>query len=215
MLGQHGRLGIPRIGRISRLLSFALMANWLGQLLRLAGSLKKREMTADKLLCATIVIALSCFTFFLGSYIEQRSFEPKVVTEVWYVERPVKVYEVVEGVVEKEVEVEIVKEIPMEVREFESLEELTQFLEIDDTDSQIILYPIRGSGGGISSKGICDYYALQLQGRALEAGYLMSTEIIRKHDEPHMINSAVIGNEVYFIEPQTDEAWLWGCREDR
>ncbi len=167
-----------------------------------------------------LVITLSCFTFFLGAYVGQRTSEPEVITEVRYVEMPVKVYEVVEKEVKrvveveviKEVEVEVIKEVPMGVREFDSLDELTQFLEIDDTDSHIILRPIRGSSGQISFENICDHYALQLQRQALEAGYLMSTEIIKNN---HMINCAVTGNEIYFIEPQTDEVWLWGYREAR
>ena len=175
-------------------------------------------MIVGKLLCVTFVIALSCFAFCMGGYVGQRTFEPKVVTEVRYVERPVKVYEVVERVVEVEVivervvEVELIKEIPLGVKEFENLDVLTHFLEIDDTDSHVILYPIKGSNGRIPFDGTCDYYALQLQRQALEAGYLMSTEIIKNN---HMINCAVIGNEVYFIEPQNDRVWLWGYREAR
>ena len=170
---------------------------------------KSRKLTAT-------IIGLSLLSFFMGGYVAQIIFEPKVVTEVRYVEKPVTVYEtvetVVEKVVEKVVEVEVVKEIPMMGKEFESLEALTQFLEIDDTESHVLLYPIEGSDGRIPLDGTCDYYALQLQRLALEAGHLMSTEIVNKN---HMINCAVIGNEIYFIEPQTDEVWLWGHREAR
>ncbi|MBA7613975.1 hypothetical protein ES703_21236 [subsurface metagenome] len=157
-----------------------------------------------------LIIILSSATFFVGAYIGQETSEPEVVTEVQYevkyVERPDKI-------VEKIMEVEVIKEVPREIREFESLQELKQFLEDDDTNEILRLYPIKGTGGVISFTGPCDYYALNLQRRALEAGYLMSIEIIEKDNEPHMINSAIIGNEVYYIEPQTDEVWLWGYRQ--
>ena len=159
-----------------------------------------------------LIIILSCATFFLGAYIGQETFEPKVVTqvqyEVKYIESPVY------KIVEKIMEVEVIKEVPREIREFESLKELKQFLEDDDTNEVLRLYPIKGTGGVISFTGPCDHYALNLQRRALEAGYLMSIEIIERDNEPHMMNSAVIGNEIYYIEPGTDEVWLWGYRQD-
>ena len=64
----------------------------------------------------------------------------------------------------------------------------------------------------------CDDYALKLQEDALEEGYLlnvqifkagtklpMSTRTVRK---AHAMNTAFIGNEVWLIEPSTDECWL-------
>jgi len=157
-----------------------------------------------------LIILLSSATFFVGAYIGQETFEPEVVTEVQYevkyVERPDKI-------VEKIMEVKVIKEVPREIREFESLQELKQFLKDDDTDEILRLYPIRETGSVISLRGLCDYYALNLQWRALEAGYLMSTETIEKENEQHMINSAPIGNQIYYIEPQTDEVWLWGYRQ--
>lgn len=162
-----------------------------------------------------LIIILSCATFFSGYYISQETFEPEVV----YVEKPV--YRTVEKIVEVEVikevevvrEVEVIKEVPREIREFEDLQELKQFLEDDDTNEVPIAYPIKGTDGVVSFAGVCDYYALNLQWRALEVGYLMSTETIEKENEQHMINSATIGNQIYYIEPQTDEVWLWGYRQ--
>jgi len=119
---------------------------------------------------------------------------------------------VVEVEVMKEVPVEVIKEVltPIEIREFEDLDELKQFLEADDTNEVLRLYPIRGTDGSMLLEDCCDYYALNLQERALNAGYLMSTEIVKDN---HMINSTVIGNVIYYIEPQSDKVWLWGHRQ--
>ena len=57
------------------------------------------------------------------------------------------------------------------------------------------------------------YYALDLQQRALKDGYLMSASVIEKGDQLHMINLATIGNDVYYIEPQTDEVWFFANRD--
>lgn len=64
----------------------------------------------------------------------------------------------------------------------------------------------------------CDDYALKLQEKALRDGYMMSFEVIRAveyntlfkqkqipNGDIHAINSVILGNEVYYIEPQTRE----------
>lgn len=165
----------------------------------------------SKVCLALLISALCCIAFSVGSYYGETTFEPKVV----YIETPIEVEKVVEVEVIKEVPVEIIKEVPVptpiELREFEDLDELNQFLEADDTNEVLRLYPIRGTDGRMSlGDDTCDYYALNLQERALKAGYLMSTEIIKQN---HMINSTVIGNEIYFIEPQSDKVWFWGVRQ--
>ncbi len=120
---------------------------------------------------------------------------------------------------EKEIvpEVEVVKEVVVEKlgeqREFSSKEELEKWLAIDDVDESIYTF-IRADGTtGSSDKYDCDDYALELQRRASKAGYLMSATIIEKGDDLHMINLAMIGNNAYYIEPQTDEIWLY-CNLD-
>lgn len=55
----------------------------------------------------------------------------------------------------------------------------------------------------------CDDFALTLQRRANRDGYQMSVTITRKQGQLHMINLAVIGNDIYYIEPQTDEVWFF------
>ena len=56
----------------------------------------------------------------------------------------------------------------------------------------------------------CDDFALALQQRASRDGYLMSVTITQKQNKPHMINLVTIGNDIYYIEPQTDEVWFYG-----
>lgn len=119
---------------------------------------------------------------------------------------------IVEVSVEKivEVPVEVIVKVSREIDEFPSLEVLEQWLADDDLDTRIVLRA--GADGKIHFNGACDYTAMELQRRALADGYLMSTEIIEKGKKLHMICSAVIGNDIYFIEPGTDEVWLGAYR---
>lgn len=89
-------------------------------------------------------------------------------------------------------------------RQFKSLDELKAWLAQDDTDSTFYVF-----GSACLSNYDCDDYAMALVYNALADGYLISTQIVGDH----MLNCAVIGNEIYFIEPQTDEVWLWGHRD--
>lgn len=164
-----------------------------------------------------LVIAILFVGFLGGSALA--NIPPEVIYEPYPVEvEVIKVEYVPEYIIQKEYIIKeipqrIIREVPREIKEFESLQELKQFLKDDDTDEILILYPIRETGSVICLRGVCDHYALNLQRRALEAGYLMSTQMIEKDNEEHMINSATIGNEIYYIEPQTDEVWLWGYRQ--
>ena len=114
-------------------------------------------------------------------------------------------------------EIEVIKEAavdkPIELREFTSLEELERWLAEDDTDEYIHL--VAGEDGVCrqSDKYDCDDYAFQLQRRAANSGFLMSVTIIEKQGEPHMINLTCIGNDIYYIEPQSDEVWFY-CHKD-
>ena len=89
-------------------------------------------------------------------------------------------------------------------REFESLAELKAWLAEDDTDCTIYIF-----GSGCLAAYDCDDYATALVQNAFSDGYLVSTQVVGNH----MMNSTIIGNKVYFIEPQTDEVWLWGYRD--
>jgi hypothetical protein len=89
-------------------------------------------------------------------------------------------------------------------REFESLDELNAWLDKDDTDSTIYIF-----GSGCLTGYDCDDYAAALVQNALLDGYSVSTQI----EGNHMINSTIIGNKIYFIEPQNDKVWFWGYRD--
>jgi hypothetical protein len=88
--------------------------------------------------------------------------------------------------------------------EFGSFSELKAWLAEDDTDSTLYIY-----GSGCILEYDCDDYAVALSRNALADGYAVSMEI----EGTHMLNSTIIGNNIYLIEPQTDEVWLWGYRD--
>ena len=121
--------------------------------------------------------------------------------------------EEVPDLVSREIIVEKLVEKPIELREFASLEELTGWLEQDDTDSTLHFTGTVDFTTDLGSNYDCDDFAYRLQKNALADGYLMSTEIIVKKRMQHMINSTAIGNNIYFIEPQTDEVWLETYRD--
>jgi len=115
-------------------------------------------------------------------------------------------------IVQKEIIVEKLIEKPIELREFVSLQELVDWLEQDETDTTLY-FTTKVDLSNLDLKYDCDDFAYHLQRSALAEGYLMSTEIILKEGEQHMINSTCIGNDIYFIEPQTDEVWFY-CYKD-
>ena len=109
---------------------------------------------------------------------------------------------------------EVMAEEPIELREFASLEELKAWLAEDDTDECVHL--VVGEDGVsrlLDVKYDCDDYAIRLQRQAARSGFLMSVAIIEEQGKPHMINLACISNDIYYIEPQTDEVWFY-CRTD-
>ena len=138
-----------------------------------------------------LLIALGVFVFFGGAYVGQATFEPKVIVKTGVV------YQVVE--VEKEV-IKIV-EVPAELRHFDSLSELEEWLP-----------------GVIKYGGDCDDLAFLLQRVASRDGFLIDFELIYPNEynrlfretklrfnTTHAINTAIIGNSIYYIEPQSRE----------
>ena len=108
--------------------------------------------------------------------------------------------------------IERTQKIPAELRNFNDLEELEQWLVAVDTNTTTVYFQ---SPGVIID---CDDYALALQSKALTNGYIMSFEVISRNEynaifksqlpsgqSLHAINLAIIGNSAYYIEPQTDE----------
>ncbi len=129
-----------------------------------------------------------------------------------YTERPI--VEVVETVVEKKViekvpvieYVEVEKEVPSELKQFESEEALIEWLHIDKTDELPYMKDLFE----------CENFARTLIRHSLEDGHHMSFQVLRNYTRPdtnefirgpHAINSTIIGNNIYFIDPQTDDFW--------
>jgi len=102
------------------------------------------------------------------------------------------------------------------LRYFKSTDELKAFLEESDVDHHVYLKP-----GQDWRTYDCDDYAIALRDDALSKGFFMNIQAVWRYRRPdtgelitgsynegHALNSTIIGNEVYFIEPQTDEFWL-------
>ncbi len=143
-----------------------------------------------------LLIAVLVLVFSAGAYLMQATAKPQVVVEAVVEYKAIEI----ERIVETKVETVVIQP----VRHFESLNELESWL----------------SGVIIVSWGDCDDYALIMQELALSQGYIISFEVIypdeynplfeTQLDKPHAMNLAVIGNEIYYIEPQTMEIVLRG-----
>ncbi len=79
-----------------------------------------------------------------------------------------------------------------DLRNFSSLDELEWFLTEDETDEH----------ENIRDVFDCSDFALMLQKNALEQGYLMNCQMLFTE---HMMNMAIAGDAVYYIEATTDE----------
>jgi len=127
------------------------------------------------------------------------------------------IVEIREVIVEREVvrevivEQEVIVERFVSLREFATLVELEEWLEVDTTNA--LHFVISSTLGLIADTDYddCDDYALALQLAAEHDGYRLSVQI--DVVKQHALNSAFIGNSVYFIEPQTDEIWLEAYRD--
>jgi hypothetical protein len=138
--------------------------------------------------------------------------ETLVQTVKEYIDQPAPKPEVTETVVEKTIEVpvtkyvEIEKEVPAELKQFESEEELAAWLDTDKTNE--LPY--------IKDLFECENFARTLIRHALREGYYLSFQVLKNYTRPdtnefiagpHAINSIIIGNVIYFIDPQTDDFW--------
>ena len=173
----------------------------------------------SKILIMILALALAGGSFCWGLVYSKITMEPEVV--IWTVTKDVSHYveipkvEVVEKFVEKKVVeqvpvieyVEVEKEVPAKLKQFESEEELVEWLHIDKTDE--LPY--------IKDLFECENFARTLMRHALEDGYYMSFQVLKNYrrpdtkefiEGPHAINSTIIGNYIYFIEPQTDNFWV-------
>ncbi|MFC2072058.1 hypothetical protein ACFLUU_05000 [Chloroflexota bacterium] len=162
-----------------------------------------------------VAVAILAIVFYTGTVVDQPTFETQTVianepeveaciverTTVQYVDRPVYTVEYIERV----------KKVSTELRNFSNLEELKQWLE-DRKNVTTIRFQ------SPNTVVDCDDYALEMQHGALRDGYIVSFEIIGESEynelftillppsqSLHAINLAIIGNNAYYIEPQTDE----------
>ena len=121
-----------------------------------------------------------------------------------------KVEYIEETVVEKEY-IDVVRHVPVEFRPFSDREELDQWLE-ERSQSASIRFQLH------ETVVDCDDFAIELQNEALDDGFIISFEIISgdeynelfciplpEDQSLHAINLSIIGNDVYYIEPQTGE----------
>lgn len=160
--------------------------------------------------------------FCLGVRCEQATYKPKTIIkevpiEVVRIVEVEKIVEVpvevpIEVPIEVPVEVEVIREVPMELRDFASVDELIEWLVKDKTDEMLILT--------FNNGGVCEDYALRLQENGIEAGYKISFQVLYdkqfyqhygkhlKRGTYHAVNAVIIGNELWYIEPQSDEIWL-------
>ena len=181
-------------------------------------------VTAIQTLAAVAILAV---VFSTGAVIGQATSEPQTTTNtnanlntgfnptvearliethtVQYVDRPVTVVKYIERV----------ERVPVALRNFNDIEELKRWLVEVDKNTATIYFQQP------DAKVDCDDYALALQHKALADGYMMSFEVIGRSEynalfkaksllsqSIHAINLAIIGNDVYYIEPQTDEVVL-------
>ncbi len=171
------------------------------------------------------LVGIVVVSVFLGYLIGSNPMPPEVVTvpeplpaKIIKVEVPVEIVKEVEVIKQ----VEVVKEVPIKLRHFESVQELKDWLR--QVDGQIRLRA--NSEGIIHLRGVCEDVAMYLQDRAIEDGYKMSIEMLSRDEyrkwygewldegRLHAVNSAITGNEVWFIDFSSDKVWLAAYLDD-
>lgn len=187
----------------------------------------------NRALSVLFILATLTLVFCAGAHLGQATFEPRVIIEHEVIERVVykPVERIVETIVYKPVEkiIETVVYEPVEKviverietakpsRHFQSLEELEQWLvNIEVLDIRFDVVDKETSER--IEKFDCEDYALRLQEKALRDGYIISFEVIHSAEYNalfkqkripsgaiHAINSVILGNDIYYIEPQTHE----------
>jgi hypothetical protein len=174
------------------------------------------------LLCAVWTLALNTGAAHADSRIVTHvkdSNYPVPVPTVIEVEKPVPVVTTVEvdRPVYIEKDIEVPREVPVSLTDWDSPEQLADFLKNDDTDQQVILQA--DGSGGISFNGQCEDLALQLRDRAMAIGKYLSVQVLNPAEYYkwygiavgpnvyHAICMARIGNEFWYVEPSNDKCW--------
>lgn len=142
----------------------------------------------------TILWLLLAISFGVFYYMYDLS-EPKVVTEYkTLIHRALTIINRVEYI-----DREKVVEVPVKLKPFESLQQLAEWAARNKVEPM--------------GEFRCVDEALELQRRAFNDGYILSTEIVGDGDpEGHMVCSTVIGDKIYFIEPTNGFVWLAGVK---
>lgn len=168
-----------------------------------------------------IVVASVFFGYLIGSTSttsEAGTVIKPIPPQVIEIEVPVEVVKEVEVIKE----VKVVEEVPIKLRHFETVQELKDWLQ--QLDGRVVLKA--NAEGIIKFQGICDDVAMYLQDRAIEGGYKMSIEVLSRseyhrwygewldEDQLHAVNSAIIGNEIWFIDFTSDKVWLAAYLDD-
>ena len=167
-----------------------------------------------------ILLLIACIGlgFCVGAMYENK--EPIIITRIdthtQYIERIVPQEIIVERDVERVVVREVIMQVPREINEFKDLEELKEWAEVNSMSLVM----------GLHENWDCDDYAEGMRERAMAQGYIMSIcpvylgKVFDKQVEPvrwnvpaHMGNITMIGNDIYYIEPQTGKV-VWVLYRD-
>ena len=195
---------------------------------------KKVSIIQNRVIMPVAVMLIICATWTMALNVGKTHAKPDVITyiknsifpvaEPVYievekpvpVEKPAQTVEVIKPVyIEKQVQVPL--EVPVTLKDWDSPEQLMEFLKNDDTDWNFVF--TADDQGNINFNGQCEDYALQLRDRAMAKGMYLS--VIALHpkeyekwygqsvgaDQYHAICMARIGNEFWYIEPTTDKCW--------
>jgi hypothetical protein len=194
--------------------------------------MKKIPFIRSKIVVTVAIVFLLCSVGIIALHTGLAHAETRVVTHIEYssypvpqpfyieVEKPVPTVTTIEvdRPVYIEKEIEVPHEVPVTLKDWDSPEQLAEFLKNDDTDQLLILQA--DNSGEISFNGQCEDLALQLRDRAMAVGRYLSVQIMDPKeyekwygitvgpDVYHAICMARIGNEFWYIEPSNDKQWL-------
>jgi hypothetical protein len=193
--------------------------------------MKNKPLSNSKIIVPAAIAFILCAVWLLGLNTGLVQAKVHVVTRVEYSSYPVPqpFFIVVEKAVPAlttiqidrtvlvEKEIEVPRDVPVALKDWDNAEQLAEFLKNDDTDRIIILQA--DSSGGIEFNGQCEDLALQLRDNAMAIGKYLSVQVLNPYeyqkwygtwvgpDVYHAICMARIGNSFWYIEPSNDKYW--------